>query len=205
MKISSVVLSFFFLISVVSMTSVSARDWKEGDYGQVRWDSYCRYVAIIFPTSTAAIANVDEFASPILDALTSHKGMESVTCTKVSSEGVSTMAGHLGGFVVTFPIVFIILLRFMEWDNRKKTRLLPVTKNSPKNKILNGSAYFISIVFTRTNIPKNENDFKNTKILSFPLLPGQQLDILKVVRPFRTSMPWTTGGYKHLQRSVSLF
>jgi hypothetical protein len=44
MKVSSVILSIFLLISVVSMTSVSARDWKEGDYGQVRWDSYCRYV-----------------------------------------------------------------------------------------------------------------------------------------------------------------
>ena len=76
-------------------------------------------LAIIFPTSTAAIANVDESASPILDVLTSHRGMESVTCTKVYLEGVSTMAGHLGGFVVIFPAVFIILLRFMEVFKKK--------------------------------------------------------------------------------------
>ena len=106
MKVSSVILSIFLLISVVSMTSVSARDWKSGDNGQVRWDSYCRYVGhYIFPTSTAAIANVDESASPTIDALISHMGMEPVTCIPVDMERGSEVTGHLGGFVVTFPLV----------------------------------------------------------------------------------------------------
>ncbi len=86
-------------------------------------------LAIIFHTSTAAIANVDESASPILDALISHKGTESVTCTKVYLEGVSTMAGHLGGFVVTFPAVFMILLWLMAWDNRTVIRTVLYVKN----------------------------------------------------------------------------
>lgn len=40
---SSILLSIFLLISAVSMTSVSAGDWKDGDNGAVHWDSYCRY------------------------------------------------------------------------------------------------------------------------------------------------------------------
>ena len=74
-------------------------------------------LAIIFPTSTAPIANVDESASSTIDALTLHMGMEYVTCTQVYSEGVSTMAGHLDGSVVTFLIVFWILLWFMAGEN----------------------------------------------------------------------------------------
>jgi hypothetical protein len=88
-------------------------------------------LAIIFHTSTAAIANVDESASPILDALISHKGTESVTCTKVYLEGVSTMAGHLGGFVVTFPAVFMILLSLMEVFKKKDVCPLLKTVRSP--------------------------------------------------------------------------
>nr|CAH0109142.1 unnamed protein product [Daphnia galeata] len=47
MKVSSVILSIFLLISAmlsIPVSSVSARDWKEGDNGDVRWDNYCRYV-----------------------------------------------------------------------------------------------------------------------------------------------------------------
>ena len=68
-------------------------------------------LAIIFPTRTAAIANVDESASPILDVLTSHRGMESVTCIPVDMERGSEVTGHLGGFVVTFPLVPLFLIK----------------------------------------------------------------------------------------------
>lgn len=41
MKIS--LLSTFLLLSVVSMTTVSARSWKIGDNGLVRWDNNCDF------------------------------------------------------------------------------------------------------------------------------------------------------------------
>ena len=42
MKVSSV-LSIFLRIAAVSMTSVSARAWKFGDGGLVRWDNDCDF------------------------------------------------------------------------------------------------------------------------------------------------------------------
>jgi hypothetical protein len=37
------VLSIFLFISAVLMTNVSARDWKVGENGLVRWDTNCHY------------------------------------------------------------------------------------------------------------------------------------------------------------------
>ena len=109
---SSVILTIFLLISVVSMTSVSARDWKEGDNGQVRWDSYCRYVGDYFSYKHSSdIANMDKSASPTIDARTLHMGMEPVTCIPVDMERGSEITGHLGGFVVTFPLVPLFLIK----------------------------------------------------------------------------------------------
>ena len=68
-------------------------------------------LVIIFPTSTAVIANVDKSASPTIDARTLHMGMESVSCIPVDMERGSEVTGHLGGFVVTFPLVPLFLIK----------------------------------------------------------------------------------------------
>jgi hypothetical protein len=68
-------------------------------------------LVIIFPTSTAVIANVDKSASATIDVRTLHMGMESVTCIPVDMERGSEVTGHLGGFVVTFPLVPLFLIK----------------------------------------------------------------------------------------------
>ena len=68
-------------------------------------------LAIIFHTSTAVIANMDKSASPTIDARTLHMGMEPVTCIPVDMERGSEITGHLGGFVVTFPLVPLFLIK----------------------------------------------------------------------------------------------
>ena len=108
---ASVILSIFLLISaIMSISSVSARDWKEGDNGEVRWDNYCRYVGDYISYKHSSDCQCGRVC-PILDVLTSHRGMESVTCIPVDMERGSEVTGHLGGFVVTFPLVPLFLIK----------------------------------------------------------------------------------------------
>nr|CAH0105162.1 unnamed protein product [Daphnia galeata] len=107
MEVWSVILMIFLLISVVSMTSVSARDWEEGDYGQVRWDSYCRYTGHYISYKHSSDRQCGRVC--LSNSRCTHFTQGNGVCYIVDMECLSMMAGHLGGFVITFPIVRLMV------------------------------------------------------------------------------------------------
>jgi hypothetical protein len=113
-RMKSFVLSIFLLISAMAMTavSVSAREWKVGDKGYwVAGTTIVIIQAITSVTNPVQWANAEEFASPILNALTlllMDLKQEFVPCLiALPTERIWATTGNQGGLVVTFPVVSI--------------------------------------------------------------------------------------------------
>ena len=87
MKIS--LLTIFLFMSAASLTSVSARVWKEYENGQVLWDDNCHCVG--YDIGQVELINVEDCVTQIgaagLRALTSLTPTECVTLRETRTDG----------------------------------------------------------------------------------------------------------------------